>query len=97
MAARKYHIETPDQLLQLAALTKSDHIIERMARVWGNAIRKNGKTRWDNAIFAEFSGDRTRIARIIRDGADGRPVDCANLRYNLALMWCEKHLKEASP
>ena len=96
MAAKRFHIETPEQLLKLTALAKPERKLLLIARVWKGAKRKKGATRWDNAIYAEFSGDRTRTAKIMRINAEGGQVDCADLRYNLALNWCQDNLKEYS-
>ena len=65
-----------------------------IASVWTAAKRRNGTTRWDDKIFAGFSGDRNRIAEVVRIDANSELVYCATLRYNLALNWCEKNLRE---
>ena len=64
------------------------------ASVWTAAKRRNGTTRWDDKIFVGFSGDRHRIAEVVRIDANSELVYCATLRYNLALNWCEKNLRE---
>ena len=91
MAAKRFHIENPDQLRELAAFVKEGKL-GTIASVWTAAKRRNGTTRWDDKIFVGFSRDRHRIAEVMRIGANGELVFCARLHYNLALNWCEQHL-----
>ena len=93
MAAKRFHIATPDQLRALSEFVK-DGKLNTMISVWTATKRRQGATRWDNAIFVGFSGDRRRTAEVVRIDANGELVYCATLRYNLALNWCEKNLRE---
>ena len=93
MAAKRFHIENPDQLRELAAFVKEGKL-STIASVWTAAKRRNGTTRWDDKIFVGFSGDRNRISEVVRIDANSELVYCATLRYNLALNWCEKNLLE---
>lgn len=94
MAAKRFHIATPEELRQLSAFVK-DGKLDAMIRVWTVTIRKQGKSRWDDAIYISFSGDRNRIAEVFRIDASGEVIRCASMRYNKALNWCEQHLQEA--
>ncbi len=94
MAAKRFHIATPEELRQLAAFVK-DGKLDAMIRVWTVTVRKQGKSRWDDAIYIGFSGDRNRIAEVFRISADSEVIRCALMQYNKALNWCERHLKEA--
>lgn len=94
MAAKRFHIATPEELRQLSAFVK-DGKLDAMIRVWTVTIRKQGKSRWDDAIYIGFSGDRKRIAEVFRIDASGEVIRCASMQYNKALNWCEQHLQEA--
>lgn len=95
MAAKRFHIATPEQLTELAGLAKErQKTITNTARVWAANVRKDGKSNWDSAIYAVFSGDRTRNAEVVRFDGHTMPAYCGTLRYNLALNWCEQHLRE---
>ena len=95
MGAKRFHISTPEELKALAEYAKeTPNRLTNIIRVWTAVKRKDGKTRWDNAIYCGFSGDRTRIAEIVRFTSDNELEYCASLKYNLALNWCEKHLQE---
>lgn len=93
MAAKRFHVATPDQLRELAALVKEGKL-GNMVSVWTAAKRRTGETRWDNAIYVGFSGDLHKDAEVVRISADGELVYCATLRYNKALNWCEQHLRQ---
>lgn len=92
MAAKRFHVSKPDELRALCAFVKEGKL-DNMVSVWTATARKNGTTRWDNAIYVGFSGDRQKNAEVVRFAADGELVYCATLRYNLALNWCEQHLR----
>lgn len=94
MSAKRFHIPTPEKLRQLAAFVK-DGKLDAMIRVWTVTVRRQGKSRWDDAIYIGFSGDRNRIAEIFRIDAGGEVIHCASMHYNKALNWCEQHLQEA--
>lgn len=95
MAAKRFHIATPEDLKALAQFDKeAPSRLDRLIRVWTANKRRLGKTRWDNAFFCVFSGDRMRIAEIERITSENELEYCASLRYNLALNWCEQHLRE---
>ena len=93
MAAKRFHIATPEQLRELSEFVKEGKL-NNIASVWTAAKRRNGATRWDDKIFVGFSGDRHRVAEVVRIDANSELVYCATLRYNLALNWCEKNLRE---
>ena len=95
MAAKRFHIETPDQLRELSELTKEHpNGLEHLIRVWTATKRKQGKTNWDNKFFACFSGTRDRISAIVHFNSQGELTHSAPIQYNKALNWCESHLKE---
>lgn len=94
MAAKRFHIATPEELRQLAAFVKEGKL-DATIRVWTVTIRKQGKCPWDDTIYIGFSGDRNRNAEIFRIAAGGEVIRCASMHYNKALNWCEQHLQEA--
>lgn len=93
MAAKRFHIATPEQMKALCEFVK-DGNLSRTASVWSATHRREGKTRWDQAIYACFSGDRSKEAEVVRLGSNEEIVHCARLKYNLALSWCESHLRQ---
>lgn len=96
MAAKRFHIATPEQLRELAGFVKEGKL-NTVISVWTAVKRRNGTTHWDDKIYVGFSGDRSRTAEVVRIDANSELVYCATLRYNLALNWCEKNLREVSP
>lgn len=94
MAVKRFHIAKPDQLRELDEFVKKGNL-KPMISVWTTTIRKRGFSRWDDAIYIGFSGDRNRIAEIFRIDAGGEVIRCASMHYNKALNWCEQHLQEA--
>lgn len=94
MAAKRFHIATPEELRQLAAFVKEGKL-DAMIRVWTVTVRRQGKSRWDDAIYISFSSDRNRNAEVFRIAAGGEVIRCASMHYNKALNWCEQHLREA--
>lgn len=92
MAAKRFHVARPEELRELAGLVKEGKL-SNMVSVWTAAKRRSGETRWDNAIYVGFSGDRSRNAEVVRFNAQGELVYCATLHYNKALNWCEQHLR----
>lgn len=95
MSARRFHIHSPEKLKELNRLVKETPCTaENMARVWTVTRRKQGAHAWDQAIYACFSGDRDRIAEIVRIDRDAEILVCGQLRYNLALRWCMNNLRE---
>ena len=92
MAAKRFHISRPDQLQSLVQFAKTNACtVARTARIWKIA-RQKGKTRWDKGIYAGFSGDMARKAALFRV-VDDELVEFADLKYNLALAWCEQNLR----
>lgn len=94
--ARRFHVETPTQLLALQEFAK-DGNITRAASIWNTARKKKGSkgTPWDKGIvvdFCAFENRRTAIVFLLGDG--NRSLLSAHLRYNPALQWCKAHLKE---
>ncbi len=94
MAAKRFHIATPEELRQLAVFVKEGKL-GPMISVWTTTVRRQGKSRWDDAIYIGFSGDRNRIAEVFRITAGGEVIRSASMHYNKALNWCEQHLREA--
>ena len=93
MAAKRFHVARPDQLQCLVKYAKTNApSVARTARIWKNAKEKKGDTRWDTGIYACFSGDLDREAALFRY-CDGDMVEFGKLKYNLALAWCEQHLR----
>ena len=94
MAAKRFHIARPDQLQTLVKFAKTNApTIARTARIWKIAKDKNGTTRWDTGVYAGFSGDSAREAVIFRVANGDELVEVGTLKYNLALNWCEQHLR----
>lgn len=88
---KQYHIKTPEQLKQLNEYAKEGSAAS-LASVWSTKVRKDGKSPWDNAIFAIFETDNGRKAWIGRKAGAGMTVN-TSLKYNPALKWCEENLK----
>lgn len=94
MAAKRFHIARPDQLQTLVKFAKTNApTIARTARIWKIAKDKHGTTRWDTGVYVGFSGDRAREAVIFRVSNRDELVEVGRLKYNLALNWCEQHLR----
>jgi len=94
MAAKRFHVARPDQLQSLVKYAKSNApTIARTARIWKIAKDRKGETRWDTGVYVSFSGDRTREAAVFRITAGDELVIVGELKYNLALNWCEQHLR----
>lgn len=95
MAAKIFHIAKPDQLQCLVPMVKDNppHVA-RVARIWKIAKDKKSETRWDTCLYAGFSGDRAREAMLFRVSAGEELVKFGTLKYNLALNWCEQHLRQ---
>ena len=92
MAAKRFHVARPDQLQTLVKYAKTNApSVARTARIWKSAQQKNGETRWDKGVYVSFSGDMARKAVLFRVSGD-ELVEFANLKYNLALAWCEHNL-----
>ena len=95
MAAGRFHVAKPDQLQSLVKYARTNATtVSRMARIWKIAKEKKGDTRWDSGVYACFSGDRVREAAVYRVTAEHELIEVAALRYNLALNWCEQHLRQ---
>lgn len=93
MSAKRFHIAKPEQLRELAAFVKEGKL-GPMISVWTTTVRRQGNSRWDDAIYIGFSGDRNRIAEVYRADTKGELIRCASMQYNKALNWCERHLQE---
>ena len=94
MAAKRFSIETPEQLKELAEFAREQsNSLMNKARIWSATKRRKGQTPWDKAFFVMFSGTRNREAAVVhfttREELEQVPV-----RYNKALNWCELHLRE---
>ena len=95
MSAKRFHIAKPDQLQTLVKFAKANApTIARTARIWKIAKEKKGETRWDTGVYVGFSGDRAREAVLFRVAAGDELVQFGTLKYNLALNWCEQHLRQ---
>ena len=95
MSARTFHVARPDQLQTLVKYAKTNApTVARTARIWDAARKKNGETRWYKGVFVGFSGDRKRMATLYRVTTYEELVEFATLRYNLALLWCERNLRQ---
>ena len=95
MAAKRFHIETPEQLRELAGFAKEKpNSLENLIRVWTATKRRQGVTNWDNTFFTCFSGTRSRDAAIIHFNSQHELTHEIPVQYNKALNWCEGHLKE---
>lgn len=93
MKQRRYRVESPEQLEELGPLIKEGSI-DSILRTW-RFYRGTGRGEiWDGAIFIRFTGDRHRDAAVTKE-IRGSVDRCAGLHYNLALHWCQDHLKEA--
>ena len=94
--ARRFQIETPDQLLALQEYAK-DGNLSRAASIWRSTREKKGTkaTSWENNIVADFCAfESRRTAIVFRLGRERDAKMFAHLRYNPALQWCKDHLKE---
>lgn len=95
MSAKHFHIDTPEKLRELSAFVKDKpSTVENMARVWTVTRRRQGGHAWDGQIYAVFSGDRAKNAEIVCLANNAPIMVCGNLRYILALHWCEKNLRQ---
>ncbi len=95
MAAKRFLIERPDQLRTLSYYSKEQPSrLDSLISVWAATRRRSGKTPWDGAIFAGFSGDVHKAAAVVRITVENELVMCAPLKYNIALNWCERHLRQ---
>ncbi len=94
MATKLFAIETPEQLKALAEFARDwpNNLLGK-ARVWAATQRRQGKTPWDNSIYAMFSGTRSRDAAVVhlKQQAEMEEVP---IRYNKALNWCEQNLRQ---
>ena len=95
MAAKRFHIASPTELVSLAEFAKDGkEAIMRVSSIWTAASRRKGITRWDKAIYAEFCGTRRKQAEVVRFSVEGGIVYVGTLQYNKALNWCEQHLQQ---
>ena len=88
---KKYHIKTPEHLLKLNAFAKEGNALN-LASVWTSKLRKDGKSPWDNSIFAVFNTDNGRKAFIGRKSGAGMLVN-VSLKYTPALRYCADNLE----
>ena len=93
MATKIFHISDPVELREISAFLKEGSTIA-LAAVWNAAINKGRKTKFDDTVFAVFSGGKKRTARIVRLLTDGQPISNVTLKYNQALKWCEEYLEQ---
>lgn len=96
MIEKRFHIATPDQLQALAPYAKNDtNTLMHIARLWKAEKQKNVHTYWDHGVFVGFSGERQREAAIARLSTANEWVVIAQMKYDLALGWCERNLSQA--
>lgn len=95
MAAKRFRIETPEQLRDLAGMTKeTPNSLERLATVWSATKRRQGETNWDKTFYVCFSGTRDRNAAVIHFNSLHLLTHNVPIRYNKGLNYCESHLEE---
>lgn len=95
MATKRFHVARPDQLQSLVKYAKTNApTMARTARIWKSAKDRKGETRWDRGVYVGFFGDRKRLAVLFRVTGDDELVEFATFKYNLALNWCEQHLRQ---
>ena len=95
MSVKRFHVARPDQLQCLVPMVKDNPTsVARVARIWKIAKSKRDTTRWDTGVYAGFSGDRARSAALFRIANGDELVQFGTLKYNLALNWCEQHLRQ---
>lgn len=94
--AKRFLFETPEQLKEVAGLCLDGSAAKVMnvARMWSAERRKKQHTPWDGKIGASFyTEEHKRCACVFRlSTGDGLCV-MGWLKYNLALRWCETHLR----
>lgn len=93
MAAKRFHVATPEQLKELNGMVTSGKL-ENMVRTWAATARRCGKSRWDDAFIVGFSGDQNRIAEVWRITNSQELVYCASVRYNTALRYCGRNMRQ---
>ena len=97
MAAKRFHIATPEELRELERFAKEQPSgLQNVIRIWTVTKRRQQKTNWDRNFYACFSGTRDRIAEIVRFDSGHELAATYPVRYNLALQWCETHLKQVT-
>lgn len=96
MAARRFHVAKPDQLQAIVPLLKQNApLVARTVRIWKAAKDKYGETRWDSGVYIDFPEGSDQSAVLFRMIEDNETVVYGFLAYNMALRWCEQHLKPA--
>ena len=94
MAAKRFAIETPEQLRELAALAKeTPNSLGKLATVWSATRRRQGATNCDKTFYACFSGTRSREAAVIHFNSGHELTHQVDVQYNKALQYCERNLK----
>lgn len=94
--AHRFKVATPDDLYSLLDyVSDGTNSIKNLARVWIIA-KKKGKEGFDGHVHVLFSTQKkgSREAEVYRDSPELRMITVAKLRYNLALRWCMRHLRE---
>lgn len=93
MAAKKFHISTPEQMAVLDGFAvEQPNSLDKIRRIWKAAIQKKASTRWDNAFYVYFSGDNKRQSSVYRISVNGAHLPVCALRYNLAHRYCCENL-----
>ena len=97
MAAKTYHVDNPEHLRDIEeyAIEKPSGITRHIS-IWTTARKKKPVTRWDKAFYISFSGCKIREAFLFRIDAFGNIVRICELRYNLALHYCQDHLQQVN-
>ena len=94
--AKRFIFDSPDQLqmLEASSLLKEGRVLNT-ARVW-RVSQRQGKDSWDGMIGVCFLTEgRDRVAKVYRKKPNGEEVTIARLKYNPALEWCRKNLRQA--
>lgn len=95
MAAKRFHIATPEELRELEQFAKERPSgLQNVIRIWTVTKRRQKETNWDKNFYVFFSGTRERAAEIVRFDSGRTLAATYPVRYNLALRWCETHLRE---
>ena len=95
---KRFIFTDPEQIKEISPMTKKGGAfgsVLNVAKVWKSARSQKDKTPWDGKIGVEFSTDgKSRRAFVYRVGTDGKKMELAQLKYTLALNWCQANLMQ---
>lgn len=92
MKAKWFQVAQPGQLKEIEPFI-TDGSAESIIRVW-SFYQASGKGKiWNDAIFVTFSGGKKRKAALVKS-IYGDVRAFASLKYNTALHWCQRNLRE---